>query len=1055
MSASVKNVVLSVFCFLLGSAGPSHAESYQPSAYDEDKRTAFETLCRDLASDEQAVVCADIVAMDQTLVYNRFGSFNPYGMMFALNRDVVPLLSAPRKDGSVDLTGGARLTAEDCANDIGIASREWQIPLTEGKVRLRDCKRPRPMVLRANVGDQLLVQVTNLLSQDQAPFHSPDFKKDFCQNGPTDDEGNTRVHQAQSFGGDALFDHGEVTCPLTSSEKEKVPDWPNTRGVNFVAQGLVPLPIKGEPPHPACLGTGSVRPGERFTCLLDVTQEGVNFFASHAAPSGGQGSGGSLVHGLFGSVNVQKPGSQWYRSQVSAAAMDAVWTATGADPFKLRQGDIAYDKMIDGMPVLNMRRPLGEQDRRATEIVHTDLNAIIYCNRDAPGAQCDPRLDAQTDGITLEPSYTAFREFSVFFHDELKTFYTKNFSELGQFGQLAGVRDGFAINYGASGMGAMLLANRKGIGPADDCMECLYEEFFLTSWANGDPALLEWYADDPSNVHHSYMNDPVVFRNFHAGPKETHVFHLHAHQWFAGNDPNRGSYLDSQTVGPQQGFTYNIYHGGLRGPKGAGQGWWASQGSGNRNRTVGDSIFHCHLYPHFAQGMWALWRVHDVLEDGTRLLPDGQAHDGLSVDFTPNAERPMSRPGSVDRVTGKWLGGLGSGGTGTPVPALVPLPGEALPVAPTYAAGHAVAETEKAPMPGYPYYIAGNEGHRPPQAPLDIARDLGKSPGAGDATDPRDGSAPDAFASLDSWLTGGLQRHVIETGTTRKLGISLPDVVADSTKFEALTPQQRVDVMRQVTAKAFALGDLSGSLKETRLRELPPEGTLLERAAMGFHHDGTVFSLDPNAPERRIDVRKPDGNDAMAVTGGFETAIANAPGPVDLRSPVFAVNGAAPRPGAPFADPCGVSEGAGQSDPFTFSWISDPLVPDPWLKGFRRYEASAVQLDMIVNRAGWHDPQARINVLTSDSDRFKKGPGLISPLISDTEEPFFFRALSGECIEFRHTNELPKELELDDFQVKTPTDTIGQHIHLVKFDVTASDGSGNGWNYEDGTFAPD
>src|SRR5690606_24451970 len=157
----------------------------------------------------------------------------------------------------------------------------------------------------------------------------------------------------------------------------------------------------------------------------------------------------------------------------------------------------------------------------------------------------------------------AFREFSVLFHDELKTFYTRNFEELGRFPQLAGVGDGFAINYGASGLGAMILANRKGIGPAADCMECLYEEFFLESWANGDPALLEGYPDDPSNVHHSYLNDPVVFRNHHAGPKETHVFHLHAHQWFAGNDGGRGAYLDSQTVAPRQGFTYRVYHGGL------------------------------------------------------------------------------------------------------------------------------------------------------------------------------------------------------------------------------------------------------------------------------------------------------------------------------------------------------------------------------------------------------------------------------------------------------------------------------------------------------------
>ena len=50
---------------------------------------------------------------------------------------------------------------------------------------------------------------------------------------------------------------------------------------------------------------------------------------------------------------------------------------------------------------------------------------------------------------------------------------------------------------------------------------------------------------------------------------------------------------------------------------------------------------------------------------------------------------------------------------------------------------------------------------------------------------------------------------------------------------------------------------------------------------------------------------------------------------------------------------------------------------------------------------------------------------------------------------------MPNYYELDDFQVRTPTDILGQHIHLVKFDVTSSDGAGNGFNYEDGTFSPD
>ena len=46
-------------------------------------------------------------------------------------------------------------------------------------------------------------------------------------------------------------------------------------------------------------------------------------------------------------------------------------------------------------------------------------------------------------------------------------------------------------------------------------------------------------------------------------------------------------------------------------------------GSGNRNKVVGDSIFHCHFYPHFAAGMWAMWRTHDVFESGTFVYPHG------------------------------------------------------------------------------------------------------------------------------------------------------------------------------------------------------------------------------------------------------------------------------------------------------------------------------------------------------------------------------------------------------------------------------------------------
>jgi len=68
-------------------------------------------------------------------------------------------------------------------------------------------------------------------------------------------------------------------------------------------------------------------------------------------------------------------------------------------------------------------------------------------------------------------------------------------------------------------------------------------------------------------------------------------------------DDDNSNYLDAQGLGPGSGYAYWINFGG----------------SGNRNKTSGDAIFHCHFYPHFAQGMWEMWRNHDMFEPGTEL----------------------------------------------------------------------------------------------------------------------------------------------------------------------------------------------------------------------------------------------------------------------------------------------------------------------------------------------------------------------------------------------------------------------------------------------------
>ena len=772
-------------------------------------------------------ITADVVAFDQVFFWNRLGAVQPQGMMYALRRDVVPISGAT---------------------------------LSPGNVKLRVGKRPRPLVLRMNVGDCLQVTFQNLLAPTKVDEEQPATRR-------------ASMHAVGLQLVESIADDG-----------------------SFVGTNASSLAAVGE--------------SRTYTWYAEREGEHVVFSAGNSF--GGEGDGGSINAGLFGAVIVEPQGARWYRSQVTRAELDAATTGTTST----------------GHPILNYE---ALKMLNGTEIVHSDLTAVIAGS--APGGASAGWFPAGTfpENVNTYPErHQPFREFVTIYHDEIGAVQAFPIFEDEVFSHtLHGGRDAFAINYGTGGIGAEILGNRFGVGPMHDCVECKFEEFFLTSWAVGDPAMVvdvpanhpctveqiragtgctptpgpkatkAFFPDDPSNVYHSYLNDHTKFRVLHAGSKEHHIHHLHAHQWLFAPDSDKSTYLDSQAIGPGSSFTAEIAH----------------HGGGNLNKTVGDSIFHCHFYPHFAQGMWALWRVHDVFERGTILNDAGRPATGANRAL-PDGEIPR----------------------GTPIPAVVPLPGKAMAPLPgaTVSIANGQATVSGTGNPGFPFYIPAVAGHRPPKPPLDTAHD------------------------------GGLPRHNILDGT-----------------FDE--EHTRLDFHKELlTAVA---------------QKLPEDGTAVEKQAMAFHA-----------------IR----NHASCTPGGVCTT-----------SIKFVTNGRPAVAGAPFADPCVDASGQPVGEPRTFK-IAD------------------IQDDVKLNKKGWHFPQQRFSALWEDVDDFLApfGPNKKPP------EPLFFRANSRDCIEVRFTNLVPHEYELDDFQVRTPTDILGQHIHLVKFDVTASDGSANGFNYEDGSFAP-
>jgi hypothetical protein len=979
------------------------------------------------AGDAFAITCerdvrADVVVIDMPLMFNRLGAGNPNGMMFALRRDVI------FSDTLLPLTVGGRTP---------VATNQAEL------YELRPDRRPRPMALRVRKGDCLTVNLQNLLKPAANPrqFLPPADLLTAAQTFtvPLDEQPLDRVvgfHAAGMQLVNSIDDDGSMV------------------GRNHLAGGQgAPGNVNG-----SLAGVGQTK-----SYKLYAEKEGVFLVTSEGVLIGSDGNEGHVTNGLFGQVIVEPAGSAIYRSQTVEEEMRLAADANGNGVLD------AGEKTADGHPILNYEAtyPLAEpwlsegkaglpvlntmKCATATncEIVHSEIHGLIAYG---PGGTIAPAPDGPYTGKmghfpkstyplesvdkrnpTVPNRLEPFRDFSSQFHDETSNgqafpgFYVTDpvFRYV-----LEGVKDAFMINYGSGGIGSEIIANRLGVGPMHDCLDCSYEEFFLTSYTVGDPGMLVDIpanqgleacgpaggpacadvgrkanyaigAEDPTNIHNSYTGDFVKIRNTHAG-KEQHIFHLHNHQWLYNPNDDNGNYLDAQGIGPGVGYTYEINFGG----------------SGNRNKSAGDSIFHCHFYPHFAQGMWYHWRHNDTFQAGTVLAA------------TPNApDNALAGPGEFAAVPTGFHATLwalanttpaagaraypdGEISTGTPIPALVPLPGKPMPVIPGRATVVAkVVNTPTGPVtvgsnakvidrainPGFPFWVAGIEdvvGQRPTTPPLDM---LTSAQATALQTSGNPLWSELKPAQADGW-DGGLPRHALE-------GYAVGGTVA---------------------ANVVSAKDFSKKIGTAKAVFYPEEGTDLEQLAMAFH--AVKFH----------DTFLPDGSAATG-SAGFRTN-----------------GGGGPVVGAPFHNPCMDDEARVLKAGVVGNFFSGDLAVQGGLATHgssvfhsdnpRIYKGTFLQFDAVLNKVGYHFPQQRIIALWQDA----------GPIIAKQKppEPLVFRFNTFDCMVYHNSNLVPENYEMDDYQVRTPTDIISQHIHLPKWDLTTTDGAANGWNYEDGTLSP-
>jgi len=220
------------------------------------------------------------------------------------------------------------------------------------------------------------------------------------------------------------------------------------------------------------------------------------------------------------------------------------------------------------------------------------------------------------------PLLPSFREYGWFFHDEQEIDDLTGQAPISP--HTLQPEATHLINYRAEPMRNRARLIQEGVV----CPDCEGEEVHHDSWVFGDP-------DTP--ILRAYVGDPIKIRLVHAGVQETHSFHYHVHHWLFEHTDMDSEILDVQAISPQTEFTVSPMYG-----------------AGSLHGAIGDAIIHCHLYPHFGEGMWGIQRNFDTLQDGSMCYPNGVQIKALQ----PLPDRPCppkptpERPGFPNFIPG-------------------------------------------------------------------------------------------------------------------------------------------------------------------------------------------------------------------------------------------------------------------------------------------------------------------------------------------------------------------------------------------------------------------